>query len=90
MKATMLLPAVLAERAGGSRTLEVSGRTLGEVLDHVAVEHAELVEVIRGRQGISRFMNIYVNQIDVRDSGGLQTRIEAGDEITVVPAVAGG
>ncbi|KQY22783.1 hypothetical protein ASD16_09165 [Cellulomonas sp. Root485] len=90
MTATMLLPAVLAGRAGGARTLHVTGATIAEVLEHVGAEHADLVEVIRGREGLSRYVNVYVNEVDVRGSGGLDTPVAAGDEIAVIPAVAGG
>lgn len=90
MTARMLLPAVLAGRAGGARTLDVPGCTVAEVLDHLGVDHADLAEVIRGRDGLSRFVNVYVNEVDVRGSGGLATPVAAGDEISVIPAVAGG
>jgi sulfur-carrier protein len=90
MTVTVLLPAVLAARAGGSRTLSVSGGTLGEVLDSLALEHSELVEVIRVRDGLSRFVNVYIGDVDARGTGGLLTHVGPGAEITVIPAVAGG
>lgn len=90
MTVTISLPAVLAERAGGTRTLQATGSTLGEVLDDLAVSHAELEQVIRVRDQVSRYVNLYVNEQDVRGSGGLATAVAPGDEITVVPAVAGG
>jgi molybdopterin converting factor small subunit len=88
--ATMLLPAVLASRAGGARKLVVRGVTLSEVLDEVALRHAELARTILGKDGISPYMNVYVNELDVRASGGLATPVAEGDEISVIPAVAGG
>lgn len=90
MTATLLLPAVLAARAGGARTLHVPGTTIGEVLDHVGAQHAELADVIRGREGLSRYVNVYVNEVDVRGTGGLDAPVQPGDEISVIPAVAGG
>lgn len=90
MPVTLLLPAVLAPRAGGSRQVVTAGTTVGEVLDNVALTHADLVEVIRGRDGLSRFVNLYVGDTDVRSTGGLATVVAPGAEITVIPAVAGG
>ncbi|MDM8085111.1 MoaD/ThiS family protein [Cellulomonas cellasea] len=90
MTVTMLLPAVLAGRAGGLRSVRTAGSTLGEVLDNVAVEHSDLVQVIRGRDGLSRFVNLYVNEVDARGTGGLETPVAPGAEISVIPAVAGG
>lgn len=90
MTVTMLLPAVLASRAGGLRTVHTFGSTLREVLDNVAIEHSDLVQVIRGRDGLSRFVNLYVDEIDARGTGGLDTVVAPGAEISVIPAVAGG
>lgn len=90
MALTIHLPAVLAERAGGARVVQASGTNLGEVLERIASEYPDLVEVIRGRGGLSRFVNVYVDNVDVRASGGLATTIPADAEIVVVPAVAGG
>jgi sulfur-carrier protein len=90
MTVTMTLPSVLASRAGGLRSLSTHGATVAEVLDNVALEHSGLVEVIRGRDGLSRFVNLYVDEVDVRSSGGLEAPVGADAEISVIPAVAGG
>lgn len=90
MTVTILLPDVLAARAAGARSIDVTGRTVAEVLDDAAIRHADLVQVIRGKEGISRFVNVYVNDVDVRGSGGLATPVTSGDTVHIVPAVAGG
>lgn len=90
MTVTILLPDVLAARAAGARSIGVTGRTLAEVLDDAASRHHDLVQVIRGREGLSRFVNVYVNDVDVRGSGGLATPVTSGDTVHIVPAVAGG
>ncbi|WP_218052487.1 MoaD/ThiS family protein [Cellulomonas algicola] len=87
---TIHLPAVLAGRAGGSRTVTSTGTTVAEALERTAQEHPDLVQVIRGREGLSRFVNLYVDDVDVRGTGGLATPLAPGAEIVVVPAVAGG
>lgn len=87
----VILPAILAERAGGLRSLPAEPGTLEEVITRLGRDHAPVAEVIRdGRGGLSRFVNVYVNDVDVRTLGGLAASVREGDEVLVVPAVAGG
>ncbi|WP_273651134.1 MoaD/ThiS family protein [Cellulomonas fimi] len=90
MTATIVLPAVLAARAGGARTLHATGGTLREVLADAAQAQPAVVDVIQGHGELSRFVNVYVDAVDVRVTGGLDTPVTDGAEITVIPAVAGG
>ncbi len=85
------LPSVLAAHAGGARTIQATGRTLGEAVADVAARYPALGPRLRDGEGKPyRFVNFYVNDEDVRFRGGFATPIEDGDEVTVIPAIAGG
>jgi molybdopterin converting factor small subunit len=68
----------------------VSGGTVGEVLDAVFEAHTELRERITEDGTLRRFVNVYVSGEDIRFQQGLETAINEGDEVTILPAVAGG
>jgi molybdopterin synthase sulfur carrier subunit len=87
---TLRVPTVLLGRTGGRRILEGSGRTLDLLLDDLSAENATLVDFIRPNGALTRFINIYVNGHEVRELIGLQTVLTPGDEVLVIPAVAGG
>ena len=87
----VILPAILAERAGGARTVLVPAGSLDDVISSLGSRHAEVASIIRANTGeLSRFVNVYVNEVDVRTIGGLQAPVRDADEVLVVPAVAGG
>jgi molybdopterin synthase sulfur carrier subunit len=91
---TVRLPAVLAEIAG-TRSLAVDGApdglTLREVLDRLAQSHPQVVRRIRDETGeVRRFVNIYVDEEDVRTLKGLDTLVADGAVMQVIPSVAGG
>ena len=93
MSVQVLLPGALAGLAGGARRLEVrpGGATLADVLDALAAEHPVLCRRIRDETGkVRRFVNVYVNDEDVRFIGGLDAELSDGDQVVVLPAVAGG
>jgi molybdopterin converting factor small subunit len=87
---TLLLPAVLAERVSDQHRLQAGGQTVGEVLDDLQLAYPDFVSLLRRDNGVARFMNLYVNDQDVRSLGGLDAPVRNGDTITVLPAVAGG
>src|SRR3989442_4125148 len=85
------LPSVLAAHAGGARTIEASGRTLGEAVADVATRYPALGPRLRDAQGKPYpFVNFYLNDQDVRFRGGFAAPVQDGDEVTVIPAIAGG
>ncbi|HEX9705762.1 MAG TPA: MoaD/ThiS family protein [Gemmatimonadales bacterium] len=91
MPITIHLPAVLAELAEGRRTLEAGGATLGNAVAEVAARYPELGRRLRDDRGQPYpFVTFYLNDEDVRFRGGFSAPIGDGDEITVVPAIAGG
>jgi molybdopterin converting factor small subunit len=91
MPVTLTLPTVLAPLAGGERSLAASGATLGDVVADVARRYPQLAPRLRDEEGQPyRFVTFYVNDQDCRFLGGFEARVEDGDEVAVVPAIAGG
>ncbi|MBE3561294.1 MAG: MoaD/ThiS family protein [Ktedonobacteraceae bacterium] len=88
--ATIRLAPVLRSSADGAKQVSAQGNTLAEVLDDLYRRFPALKEQIQPQQELSRFINIYVNDQDVRFLQGLATPIEANDTITLLPAMAGG
>ena len=88
--ANIRLAPVLRSYAGGSKQVSAQGSTLAEVLNNLYQNHPSLKEQIQPEQDLSRFVNVYVNDQDVRYLQGLQTAVEANDTITLLPAMAGG
>ena len=90
MAVTVKIPAQLRAAAGGEGELALDGGTVGEVLDALYQRHADLRDRISGDEGLRRFVNVYVGGEDIRFGQGLDTPVGDGDEITILPAVAGG
>ena len=91
MAVTVKLPTQLRDAAGGAASTQVDGATVGEVLEALYEEHGELRERLSGDDGgLRRFVNVYLGGEDIRFLDGLDTPIGDGDEVTILPAVAGG
>lgn len=90
MSVTVKIPTQLRAATGGQAEVEVSGNTVGEALDAVFDAHSELRERITEDGTLRRFVNVYVSGEDIRFQQGLETQINEGDEVTILPAVAGG
>ena len=90
MSVTVKIPTQLRAATGGEAEVEVSGSNVGEVLDAVFEAHGELRERITQDGDLRRFVNVYVSGEDIRFQSGLDTEIEDGAEVTILPAVAGG
>jgi molybdopterin converting factor small subunit len=87
---TVRIPPVLRENTGGSRSVDVSGSTVAEALDDLFARHPALRDRVTEGGELSRFINVYVNDRDVRYRDGLATAIAADDTIILLPAMAGG
>jgi sulfur-carrier protein len=88
---TVRIPTVLRAATDGQRSVAVEGATVGDVLGRLAAAHPGVREQVFSADGtLHRFLNVYVNDDDVRYTGGLATTVAAGDEVTLLPAVAGG
>ncbi|UJA20210.1 MoaD family protein [Thermoleophilia bacterium SCSIO 60948] len=90
MSVTVKIPAQLRAATDGSGELEVEGSTVGEALDAVFTEHEDLKARITEGGTLRRFVNVYVSGEDIRFADGLDTELSDGDEVTILPAVAGG
>ena len=90
MAVTVKIPTQLRSATGGAATATVEGRTVGEALDALYAQFGELRDRISDDGGLRRFVNVYVDGEDIRFLDGLDTAIGDGDEITILPAVAGG
>jgi sulfur-carrier protein len=88
---TVLIPTPLRRFTGGDAKVVVAGSSVGEVLDALDAAHPGIGERLRDDSGqIRRFVNIFVNGQNVRDGEGVDTRLSAGDEVGIIPAMAGG
>ncbi len=90
MPVTVKIPTQLRAATGGEPAAEVEGGTVGEVLDALYDRFGELRSRIAEDGGLRRFVNVYVGGEDIRFLEGLETPVEDGDEVTILPAVAGG
>jgi molybdopterin synthase sulfur carrier subunit len=90
MGVTVKIPTQLRAVTDGEAEIEVDGATVGEALDAVFDQHGELRERITQNGDLRRFVNVYVSGEDIRFQDGLATPISEGDEVTILPAVAGG
>ena len=84
------IPTILRTYTGGAKAVEGSGATLDELLNNLDKEHGGLRERLVDGEKLRRFVNVYLNDEDVRFLGGLETPVKDGDTVTVLPAVAGG
>ena len=85
------IPTILRTYTGGEKAVEGSGDTLSALLDDLDSRHAGLRGRLITEDGsLHRFVNVYVNDEDVRFLGGLEAGLKDGDSVTVLPAVAGG
>lgn len=90
MPVTLNLPGALAKLADG-RTLHADGATVGEVVDAVGRRFPALVPRLRDEAGAPYpFVIFYLNDEDIRFVGGFDAPVQDGDELTIVPAIAGG
>jgi sulfur-carrier protein len=84
------IPTILRSYTGGAKSVEGSGATLGDLLTNLDAEYGGLRDRLVDGENLRRFVNVYLNDEDVRFLGGLKTPVADGDTVTVLPAVAGG
>jgi MoaD family protein len=89
--ATIKIPPVLRASVGGQREVSAPGANVGEVLQGLVTEHPETQSQLFGADGeLNRYVNVYVNDEDVRVLDGLETTVAEGDVLVILPAMAGG
>ena len=85
------IPTILRTHTGGAKTVEGSGSTLGALVDDLDSKHPGLKNRLVTEDGsLHRFVNLYVNDEDVRFLGTLDAKLGEGDVVAILPAVAGG
>jgi molybdopterin synthase sulfur carrier subunit len=84
------IPTILRTYTDGAKTVEGSGATLADLFTDLESRHGGLQQRLVDDAGLRRFVNVYLNDEDVRFIGGLDAPVKDGDTVTVLPAVAGG
>ncbi len=84
------IPTPLRPHANGLDSVDTTGSTVGEVLGQVFEQHPALKERLFDGTELRRFVNVYVNNEDIRYLDDLDTKVELKDEVSIIPAVAGG
>jgi molybdopterin converting factor small subunit len=88
------IPTILRTYTDGEKAVSADGTNLAALIDDLDAKHAgikdRLIDVKDGQPDLRRFVNVYVNDEDVRFIGGLEAELSDGDEVVVLPAVAGG
>jgi sulfur-carrier protein len=84
------IPTILRTYTGGEKAVTGEGGTLAELIENLESDHPGIKERLVDGSELRRFVNVYVNDEDVRFTGGLDTKLDDGDEVVVLPAVAGG
>ena len=88
---TVKIPPVLRSSTGGEREVSADGGSVGEVLRSLAERHPETERQLFGDDGaLNRYVNVYLNDEDVRVLQGLDTPVEENDTLVILPAMAGG
>ena len=90
MAVEVRIPTILRTYTGGEKAVAGEGATLSEVIEHLESNHPGIKERLIDGADLRRFVNVYVNDEDVRFTGGLETSVADGDQVVVLPAVAGG
>lgn len=91
MPVTVKLPTVLRPHAGGERQVDAAGATVGEVMGDLIGRFPSLKDqLFETEASLRRFVNVYLNDDDIRYLGGLEAGVSDGDRLTILPAVAGG
>ena len=91
MSVTVRLPTIMRSNAGGQSEIQAEGATIGEVIDDIVRQFPGTATHLRAPDGgVHRFVNVYLNDEDVRYLGKLETAVKDSDTVSIVPAVAGG
>ncbi|CAA9364631.1 MAG: Sulfur/cysteine carrier protein CysO [uncultured Nocardioidaceae bacterium] len=84
------IPTILRTYTDGAKSVTGSGGSLAELIEDLEANHPGIKDRLIEGEDLRRFVNVYVNDEDVRFTGGLETSLSDGDQVTVLPAVAGG
>lgn len=90
MEVTIRIPTPLRTLTGGEEQVKASGETVRQVIEQLEKNHPGIRERLLDDKGVRRFVNIYVGDEDIRFLDGLDTELKGGEELSIVPAIAGG
>ena len=91
MAVSVRIPTPLRKFTNGQSDVEIEGESVGEVIDNLEASHNGIKEKLIDESGsIRRFVNVYLNEEDIRFLDGADTEVNDGDSVTIVPAIAGG
>ena len=91
MAVEVRIPTILRTYTGGEKAVDASGTTLGALVDDLEANHPGIKErLVEDGGELRRFVNVYVDDEDVRFTGGLGTELSDGAQVVILPAVAGG
>jgi molybdopterin converting factor small subunit len=90
METIVRIPTPLRALTGGNDEVRAAGDTVADVIADLEAKHPGIRDRLLDEKGVRRFVNIYVCEEDIRFLEGLKTQLKAGDQISIVPAIAGG
>ena len=88
--ATVRIPTPLRNHTDGKDVVNAAGGTIGEIIDELEKNHPGIKAKLVDDKGVRRFVNIFVGDEDIRFMDGINTAVKDGDEISIIPAIAGG
>ncbi len=90
MAITVNIPTILRPLTNNQRRVELSGSTVQDIIENLEQQYTGIKEKLLSDGQVHRFINIYVNDDDIRFTEGLATAVKEGDLVTILPSVAGG
>ena len=90
MAVEVRIPTILRTYTGGEKIVSAEGVSLQELVTNLDASYPGIAERLVDESGLRRFVNVYLNDEDVRFLDGLSTQVSDGDSVTILPAVAGG
>ena len=91
MAVTVRIPTPLRKHAGGNETVDIEGATVGDIIGALSTEFPSLAaQIVDDKGKVRRFVNLFANDEDIRFLDDLDTEVSDGDELSIVPAIAGG
>ncbi len=84
------IPTILRTYTGGEKAVSADGASLGALIDDLEASHPGIKDRLIENGDLRRFVNVYINDEDVRFIGGLEAPLSDGDQVVILPAVAGG
>jgi sulfur-carrier protein len=90
MTVSVAIPTALRRFAGGASIESLDGATVGEVLDALFAKHPPIADQLMADGKLRSFVNVYVGDEDIRHLDGVDTKVDDGTQISIIPAIAGG